>query len=137
MNSSVVQHVTKASSDELLRKFAEQEPESCDEAPARKEELRLSKRRKRSQTIRVYDCKSPLSCSSSLAERRSLLPPAARRSAVVFRQLGIGRFRARDIKNRSILETIEKTWRKTVEGASKVFVEKHYSRHKRLVNDVV
>lgn len=29
------------------------------------------------------------------------------------------------------------TWRKTVEGASRVFMEKHYNRHKRLINDVV
>jgi len=29
------------------------------------------------------------------------------------------------------------TWRRTVEGASRVFLEKHYHRHKRLINDSV
>ncbi|KAI9090602.1 hypothetical protein K1719_028455 [Acacia pycnantha] len=33
--------------------------------------------------------------------------------------------------------TLEKTWRSTVEGASRVFMEKHYHRHKRLINDIV
>ncbi|CAL5409179.1 unnamed protein product [Camellia sinensis] len=28
------------------------------------------------------------------------------------------------------------TWRKTVDGASKVFLEMHYNRHKRLTNDI-
>lgn len=33
---------------------------------------------------------------------------------------------------------IVQTWHKTVEGASKVFMEKHYHRHKRLINyDIV
>lgn len=29
------------------------------------------------------------------------------------------------------------TWRRTVEGASRVLLEKHYNRHKRLINDSV
>ncbi|KAF2289476.1 hypothetical protein GH714_036537 [Hevea brasiliensis] len=29
------------------------------------------------------------------------------------------------------------TWRKTLEGASKVFLEKHYNRHRRLISEVV
>lgn len=114
-----VQHVNKKSSDELLRKFAE------DETPPKKQ-LRLSRRRKssRSATVRgrVGDqCDSPsdngsahagYSSCTSLAERRSLLPSATRKSALL-RQLGIHgrsnlRLRARDIQNKSLFGTIEK-----------------------------
>lgn len=28
------------------------------------------------------------------------------------------------------------TWRNTIEGASKVFLEKHRNRHKRLINEI-
>lgn len=34
-------------------------------------------------------------------------------------------------------DVIVQTWRRTIEGASKVFMEKHYNRHKRLINDIV
>ncbi|KAG2686931.1 hypothetical protein I3843_09G030400 [Carya illinoinensis] len=132
-----VQHVNKKSSDELLRKFAELDSDSAEEAPVRKE-LRVLKPRKRSRRTREGDqCESPSNSSASLLERRSLLPLAVKRRSALLRQLGIGRspFRARD--NKSILGRIEKTWHKTVEGASKVFMEKHYHRHKRLINDIV
>ncbi|KAF3442644.1 hypothetical protein FNV43_RR16560 [Rhamnella rubrinervis] len=139
-----VQHVNKKSSDELLRKFAE------DEAPPKKE-LRLSKRRKRSRSATARgQCDSPSNngssstsngSSTSLVERRSLLPSATRKSALL-RQLGMHggshlRLRARDIQNKSVFGTIKKTWSRTIEGASKVFMEKHYNRHKRLINDMV
>ncbi|OMO59957.1 hypothetical protein COLO4_33982 [Corchorus olitorius] len=141
-----VQHVTKKSSDELLRKFAELEDEDGgDKGPARKELRVVVKRRKRSggaAALRrregdLSQCESP-SGNGSLVERKWLLPPATRRSKLL-RQLGIGRsqIRAREIRNKSLFGTIEKTWRKTVEGASKVFMEKHYNRHRRLINDVV
>ncbi|KAK9265553.1 hypothetical protein L1049_008933 [Liquidambar formosana] len=139
MENAVVQHVTKSSSDELLRKFAELGPDSNEKALARKV-LRVSKRRKKCRTTgEVENCESPSNSSSSLVEKRSLLPPATRRSAVLLRRLCIGRsqLRGRDFRNKSLLGTIEKTWRKTVEGASKVFMEKHYNRHKRLINDPV
>ncbi|XP_021894017.1 uncharacterized protein LOC110811761 [Carica papaya] len=126
-----VQHVTKKSSDELLRKFAELESDPADEAAARKE-LRLAKRRRRvAGKLRGSD-----NGSGSLVEIKWLLPPATRRCALV-RQLGIGRsmIKARDLRNKSFIGTIEKTWRKTVEGASRVFMEKHYNRHRRLIND--
>ncbi|XP_059668513.1 uncharacterized protein LOC132313656 [Cornus florida] len=139
MDTAKVQHVTKASSDELLKKFAELGSESDDKASA-KRELRLSKRRKTSRKIRDSDhCdQSPLHFSTALVEKKSLLPPAGRRSMVLIRQLGIGRakLRPRDFNKKSILGTIEKTWRRTVEGASKVFMEKHYNRHKRLISDI-
>ena len=102
-----VQHVTKKSSDELLRKFAD----SGDEAE--KKDLRVAKRRKKSRVVREgRQCESPLNGSTALVERRSLLPLAAaatRRSALL-RQLGFGRaqIRARDIRNKSVLVAIEK-----------------------------
>ncbi|KAK2965549.1 hypothetical protein RJ640_016691, partial [Escallonia rubra] len=137
-----VQHVTKASSDELLSKFAEVGSDSNGKKASAKKDLREAKRRKRSQNAREGDhCDSPLSSGNgSLVERKSLLPSAAaaRRSAGLIRQLGIGRakVRTRGLKNKSILGTIEKTWRRTVERASKVFMETHYNRHKRLINDI-
>ncbi|CAK9157386.1 unnamed protein product [Ilex paraguariensis] len=138
-NAAKVQHVSKASSDELLRKFAEVGSESDGKGLAKKE-LRLSKRRKRTGTTNEGDhCESPSNGSTTLVERKSLLPPATRRRSVaIIRRLGIGSFklRARDLQNKSIMRTIEKTWRKTMEGASRVLLEKHYNRHKRLINDI-
>ncbi|KAF9680710.1 hypothetical protein SADUNF_Sadunf06G0149900 [Salix dunnii] len=103
-SSSTVQHVTKKSSDELLRKFAEM----SDANGAKKLELaRVIRRRKTRRDLGsddLSDGPSYYKSSSSLVERRSLLPP---------------------------------TWRKTVEGASKVFLEKHYNRHRRLINDMI
>ncbi|KAL9428371.1 hypothetical protein AB3S75_030379 [Citrus x aurantiifolia] len=141
-SNAKIQHVNKKSSDELLRKFAE----LGDEKKEARKELRLAKRRKRMMSSSGRRggeyCESPLNNngSGSLVERKWLLPPAAAaRRPPLLRQLGIGRsqLRARDIRNKSLFGTIEKTWRKTVEGASRVFMEKHYNRHKRLINDVV
>ncbi|XP_009766469.1 uncharacterized protein LOC107799904 [Nicotiana tabacum] len=134
--AATVQHVTKASSDQLLRKFAEMGSESEDKALAKKE-LRLAKRRKRIQPT-VNGSSTTTTTTTVLGERNSLLPPAgSQRSVALIRRLGIGKakIRAKDFKNRSFLGTIEKTWRRTVEGASKVFIEKHYNRHKRLISD--
>ncbi|KAH7512388.1 uncharacterized protein LOC107432346 [Ziziphus jujuba] len=135
-----VQHVNKKSSDELLRKFAEMGSDSGEKAPPKKE-LRLSKRR-RTRSRTSGGCESPLNGTNSLVERRSLLPPGGSRKSALLRQLGIHgsshlSLRARDFRNKSLLGTIEKTWRRTIEGASKVFMEKHYNRHKRLINDMV
>ncbi|MCD7460221.1 hypothetical protein HAX54_043109 [Datura stramonium] len=129
--SATVEHVTKASSDQLLTKFAEMGSESEDRALAKKE-LRLAKRRRKT-ILQPSPTKA-----SVLGERNSLLPPAgSQRSVALIRHLGIGKakLRARDLKNRSFLGTIHKTWRRTVEGASKVFIEKHYNRHRRLISD--
>ncbi|KAK8497684.1 hypothetical protein V6N13_025112 [Hibiscus sabdariffa] len=135
-----VQHVTKKSSDELLRKFADDDNDD-------KEYLRVMavKRRKRTGSGRprressgaTGHCGSP--SNNGLVERKWLLPPAATRRSTLLKQLGMGRsqLRGRDIRNKSVFATIEKTWRKTIEGASRVFMEKHYNRHRRLINDVV
>ncbi|KAK9921682.1 hypothetical protein M0R45_030184 [Rubus argutus] len=131
--SASVQHVTKRSSDELLRKFAD----SGDEASAsvKKQVVKvLSKQRKRSRKSGEFDqCESPSNGkSSSLVEKRSLLPAGTKNKAL-FRQLGV-HGRSRDIRNKSLFGTIHKTWRRTIEGASKVFMEKHYNRHRRLIS---
>ncbi|CAL5345385.1 unnamed protein product [Camellia sinensis] len=82
---------------------------------------------------------SSLSRRASLVERKSLLPAVAastRMSSALIRRLGIGRsrLRSRDFKNMSIFATIDKC--KTVDRASKVFLEMLYNRHKRLTNDI-
>ncbi|CAN4089013.1 unnamed protein product [Withania somnifera] len=119
-----VQHVTKASSDQLLRKFAEMGSES--EEDIAKKELRLAKRRKTTLQPRV-----DTTASHVLGERKSLLG-SQRSLGFISRK---AKLRARDLKNRSFFATIDKTWRRTVQGASKVFIEKHYNRHRRLIYD--
>ena len=101
-----VQHVPKKSSDELLRKFADEE------SPA-KRERRVSKRRRRSLENKENDpCESPSNGqnSISLVEKRSLLFPGKSRKSLL-RQIGIhGRaeLRAREIRHKSIFGSIEK-----------------------------
>ncbi|KAJ8900132.1 hypothetical protein K2173_024248 [Erythroxylum novogranatense] len=141
---TTVQRVTKKSSDELLRKFADDDEAGSKANP---QELMIvmmrvvSKRRKRSSRREFDDGDTCFDISTSaLAERSSLLAPVIRKQSVLVRQLGIGRSRLRvikDIKNKSVLAVIEKTWRKTLEGASKLLLEKRYNRHRRLINDVV
>lgn len=112
--SASVQHVTKKSSDELLRKFADSGDEA--EVPARKQlAVRVSKRRKRSRVNGEGDhqCDSPLNRrSTGLVERRSLLPAGTKNKAL-FRKIGIhgGRgshLRATDIRNKSLFGSIRK-----------------------------
>ncbi|CAH1418364.1 unnamed protein product [Lactuca virosa] len=134
-----VQHVTKASSDELLSKFAEV---ASPDRPSKKSS-RLSKRQKRSaQSLPLVTGEISEFTGTLVVERKSLLPPVAsgRRSfgaGALVRQLKVGRaqFRSRNFRNRSFFGTIEKTWRRTIDGASKVFMEKQYNRHKRLLTD--
>ncbi|CAA0837480.1 Unknown protein [Striga hermonthica] len=126
-NITRVQHVAKSSSDQLLRKFAVVGPDKNDKFAAK--DLRLAKRVKR---------KVCAGHGSSLPEKKSLLGPLnVHKSAALFRRLGMSKakIRAREIKNKSIITALEKTWRRTVEGASRVLMENHYNRHKRLIND--
>ncbi|CAJ2671308.1 unnamed protein product [Trifolium pratense] len=123
-DAAKVQRVTKKSSDELLRKFAEVGTDD-------KKELRLIKRRKKK--IKENQSESISNGATTVVERRSLLPATVSRKSALLRQL-----RVRDNRNKSSLfGTIHKTWRRTVEGASRVFMEKHYHSHKRLINDIV
>jgi len=88
-----VQRVTKKSSDELLRKFAEV-------GTNEKKELRLIKRRKK---MKENQCESSSNGSTAVVERRSLLPATVSRKSVL-RQL-----RVRDNRNKSsLLGTIHK-----------------------------
>ncbi|KAE9593893.1 hypothetical protein Lal_00036330 [Lupinus albus] len=121
-----VQHLTKKSSKELLNKFADESLKK------KKLELGVIKRQKKSRGMREDQCDSYSNGGAAVVERRSLLPAAMTRRSVLLRQL-----RARDVRNKSLLGTIQKTWHRTVEGASRVFMEKHYHRHKRLINDNV
>ncbi|ESW17680.1 hypothetical protein PHAVU_007G259800 [Phaseolus vulgaris] len=118
-----VQHVTKKSSDELLRKFAEVGHSKI--VP-----------KKKNITKRVE-----AAAAAAFVERRSLLtPPAATRKTALLRQIGMGGahiMRTRNFRNKSLLGTIEKTWRRTIEGASRAFMDSHYHRHKRLINDIL
>ncbi|KAL4273898.1 hypothetical protein GQ457_13G011640 [Hibiscus cannabinus] len=119
-----VQHLTKKSSDELLRKFAE-----LNDDDNKGEALRLMVMKRRKKKRPRKDNPSNI----GLVEQKWLLPPATTRRSTL---LGVG-IRAREFRNRSIFCTIEKTWRKTIQGTSRVFMEKHYNRHRRLINDVV
>ncbi|GMN55883.1 hypothetical protein TIFTF001_025002 [Ficus carica] len=111
-----VQHVTKKSSDELLRKFADPDTETDTDDEAKK----VPKRRRRSRESGGDDHDHQISCespflsnghSSSLVERRSLLPVAPVKKSALLRQLGIrGRahLRAREIRHKSLFGTIGK-----------------------------
>lgn len=124
--SSKIQHVTKKSSDELLRKFAEVGSEKEDKAAAKKE-LQLAKRLKRSTGRRINKAAafghggggarnssltSTAATNASVIEMKSLLSPltSRRSSGKLSRRLGIGKakVRAREIKNRSIFGTVAK-----------------------------
>ncbi|CAI0406666.1 unnamed protein product [Linum tenue] len=137
-----VQHVTKRSSDELLRKFAELgEEEEEEEAELAKQswKRRRSCSRKMAVVVRraaadddEEGCESP---SQLVVERRSLLPVTAPRK----KWRGGGRGSRGGIKNKKfiLMDTIEKAWRKALEGASRVILEKQYgNRHRRLISDV-
>ncbi|VVB03078.1 unnamed protein product [Arabis nemorensis] len=125
-NPTQIQHVNKKSSDELLRKFADPDVD----------EPKSTKRRRKSATNSrdnsVIDTESN---TIGLVERkRLLLAPASKRRSLFLRQIASGKSH---LRNKSLVRTIGKTWRKTMEGASRVFIEKHYNRHRRLINDVV
>ncbi|KMZ61191.1 hypothetical protein ZOSMA_54G01220 [Zostera marina] len=151
--SSVVQQVTKASSDKLLSKFAEldsSEPARKSKSSSSKLQLirgpierkRLSSRRGLASTTNVSsssygrDLSQPTK-KMKLAERKSLLLPTTfrRRSTAIVRPIG----RAREIYAVGVVMAVfEKTWRKTLEGASRIMVERHCgSSHTRLLSDVV
>jgi len=78
MDTAKVQHVTKKSSDELLKKFAEV---GCDDGGKR--------RRKKRKEHELVDCDSPSRGGAAVVERRSLLPPKLTRRSVVLRQLRV------------------------------------------------
>ncbi|KAK1297655.1 hypothetical protein QJS10_CPB15g00188 [Acorus calamus] len=134
-----VQIVHKSSSDKLLQKFA-------DAAPPKPEPRKLAlHKRSRPSSLRARESfgGSPRSRRHSGGGLVSLLPPprpsSARKSAVL-RRLGIRRSEigALEVAGVGLLfAALEKTWRKSVRGASKMFVERHRSGHVRLISDIV
>ncbi|XP_074301808.1 uncharacterized protein LOC141633262 [Silene latifolia] len=161
-----VQHVTKASSDKILRKFAEvdsdSDTEKTDPVPRKStsKRPRLGRKKKtdivsRSDSIIEEEENSPskeninininnINQNGSLLkkiERKSLLPQQMnnRRSSsgTLLRKFGISKSHSRGFRHKSVLGAIEKTWSKAIRGASKVFMEKHYNRHRILNSDFV
>ncbi|KFK37048.1 hypothetical protein AALP_AA4G205700 [Arabis alpina] len=124
-----IQHVNKKSSDELLRKFADPD---VDEPKSTK------RRRKSKEKSVVVDIESNTNSNNTIGlveKKRLLLAPASKqRRSLFLRQFVSSKSH---LRNKSLVRTIGKTWRKTMEGASRVFIEKHYNRHRRLINDVV
>ncbi|KAI4310671.1 hypothetical protein MLD38_035630 [Melastoma candidum] len=135
--AATVQHVSRKCSDQLLSKFADPTGEA--DSLARKGlMIRLPSRRPR--RVRPADRasegergESPSRrwSGGSFPERRLLLPPSAKKKRSRF----VGGMVGSSARKRSVMAAIEETWRRTVEGASRVFVERHYNRHKRLISD--
>ncbi|ESQ52928.1 hypothetical protein EUTSA_v10017403mg [Eutrema salsugineum] len=128
-NSAQIQHVNRKSSDELLQKFAD--PDVDDESKS-------TKRRKKSAKLNSRESGGVDIENNTIGfveRKRLLLAPASKRRSLFLRQIASGKSH---LKNKSLVRTIGKTWRKTMEGASRVFIERHYyNRHRRLINDVV
>ncbi|KAL5210107.1 hypothetical protein ABZP36_005730 [Zizania latifolia] len=149
-----VQHVAKASSDELLRKFADPDAQSKHLTPPRRS---LALRRKRSSRvasglsardsgsaasgIELEAPKRRRSIGGSTEWKAGLLVPtttaSARRGGASHSRRG-GAARFDDAAGIGLLlAALERTWRKTVAGASKMFVERHRTNHVLLISDMV
>ncbi|XP_066359772.1 uncharacterized protein [Miscanthus floridulus] len=151
-----VQHVGRASSDELLRKFADPDARRPAATPPPRS---LALRRKRSSR-RVASGLSARDSDASAAAAGftgvELAPPKRRRSiggsadwraglllptstpAASARKAQARRARADDAAGIGLLlAALERTWRKTVAGASKMFVERHRTNHVLLISDMV
>ncbi|PUZ43045.1 hypothetical protein GQ55_9G630600 [Panicum hallii var. hallii] len=149
-----VQHVAKASSDELLRKFADPDARHLATPPRRS----LALRRKRSSR-RVASGLSARDSDAAAAGASELAAPKRRRSiggsadwraglllptttaAASARKAQARRGGASRLEDAAgiglILAALERTWRKTVAGASKMFVERHRTNHVLLISDMV
>uniref|UniRef100_A0ACD5WEN0 Uncharacterized protein n=1 Tax=Avena sativa TaxID=4498 RepID=A0ACD5WEN0_AVESA len=154
-----VQHVAKASSDQLLRKFADPDDDAKKPQQLTPPRRSLALRRKRSSrrvasglSARDSDAtgtdlaapKRRRSIGGSTDWRAGLLLPtstgasSARKGAGgggARRGGGAGRLDEAGIAH--FLAALERTWRKTVAGASKMFVERHRSSHVQLISDMV
>lgn len=149
-----VQHVAKASSDELLRKFAD--PEDDDDkprhpAPPRRSFKRSSRRVASGLSARDSGSAAGTELAALPKRRRSLggssewragllLPTttkagSAARKGSAARRGGAARLDEAGIG--LLLAALERTWRKTVAGASKMFVERHRTNHVQLISDMV
>ncbi|CAN6302464.1 unnamed protein product [Urochloa humidicola] len=149
-----VQHVAKASSDELLRKFADPDARHLATPPRRS----LALRRKRSSRRVASGLSARDSDSAAAAGGTELAAPKRRRSiggsadwraglllpttsAASARKAQARRGGAPRLDDAGgiglILAALERTWRKTVAGASKMFVERHRTNHVLLISDMV
>ncbi|OEL22053.1 hypothetical protein BAE44_0016933 [Dichanthelium oligosanthes] len=150
-----VQHVAKASSDELLRKFADPDARHLATTPPRRS---LALRRKRSSR-RVASGLSARDSDAAAAGATDLAAPKRRRSiggsadwraglllptttaAASARKGQARRGGASRLDDAAgiglLLAALERTWRKTVAGASKMFVERHRTNHVLLISDMV
>ncbi|XP_031501039.1 uncharacterized protein LOC116264789 [Nymphaea colorata] len=117
-----VQRVNKASSEQLLRKFADMESE-----PAR-----------RSKKMKPVPSSSRM--TSALIERNSLLPPSSNQRTRMFWTFKCNKSgrRARQLlRNQFFLALVKQRWDQTVETASKMLLEKHCNPHVRLKDESV
>ncbi|XP_066388833.1 uncharacterized protein [Miscanthus floridulus] len=151
-----VQHVGRASSDELLRKFADPDARRPAATPPRRS---LALRRKRSSRrvasglsardsdaaaaaagftgVELAAPKRRRSIGGSADWRAGLLLPTSTPAASA-RKAQARRVRADDAAGIGLLlAALERTWRKTVAGASKMFVERHRTNHVLLISDMV
>ncbi|XP_062216917.1 uncharacterized protein LOC133917010 [Phragmites australis] len=151
-----VQHVAKASSDELLRKFADPDARHLMTPPRRS----LALRRKRSSRrvasgLSARDSDAAAGAELAAPKRRRsiggsadwraglLLPTTTAASArkgggAVGQARRGGAARLDDAAGIGLLlAALERTWRKTVAGASKMFVERHRTNHVLLISDMV
>ncbi|ONL93233.1 uncharacterized protein [Zea mays] len=138
-----VQHVGRASSDELLRKFADPDAPRAAATPPRRSLKRSSRRVASGLSARDSDASAAAGVTAAALaapkRRRSiggstglLLPTASARKARARRA------RADDAAGIGLLlAALERTWRKTVAGASKMFVERHRTNHVLLISDMV
>lgn len=150
-----VQHVAKASSDELLRKFAD--PDDDDDKQRQLTPPRRSRRKRSSR--RVASGLSARDSSASGAElelaapkrrrsiggstdwRAGLLLPTTTASSSARKTGGPARAkrgaRLDEAGVAHFLAALERTWKKTVAGASRMFVERHRTSHVQLISDMV
>ncbi|KAF7055882.1 hypothetical protein CFC21_063361 [Triticum aestivum] len=156
-----VQHVAKASSDELLRKFADPDDDDAKQRQLTPPRRSLALRRKRSSRrvasgLSARDSGTASGAGLELAapkRRRSiggstdwraglLLPTTTASSSSSARKTG-GPARAKrgarldEAGVAHFLAALERTWKKTVAGASRMFVERHRSSHVQLISDMV
>ncbi|KAJ1298980.1 hypothetical protein BS78_01G496100 [Paspalum vaginatum] len=143
-----VQHVAKASSDELLRKFADPDarPAAAGTPPRRSLALRRKRSSRRvasglsardSDAAELAEPKRRRSIGGSADWRAGLLLPTTTAAASA-RKAQPRRVRLDDAAGIGILlAALERTWRKTVAGASKMFVERHRTNHVLLISDMV
>uniref|UniRef100_A0A0D3FDB4 Uncharacterized protein n=1 Tax=Oryza barthii TaxID=65489 RepID=A0A0D3FDB4_9ORYZ len=138
-----VQHVARASSDELLRKFADPDAHAKQITPPRRS---LALRRKRSSRRSGAELAAPKrrrSIGGSTEWKAGLLLPttstaSARKGSAASHSRRGGAARLDDAAGIGLLlAALERTWRKTVAGASKMFVERHRTNHVLLISDMV